>query len=122
MKTFRLTAVMLSLAATLAANAQEKFTIQKDVEYLGAGRAEKADLYLPATPKQGEKFPAIVIIHGGGFTGGDKGASREQNIGTNLALRGYVGMSINYLLAKTNAPSWPQNVHDCKTAVRWLRK
>jgi len=63
-----------------------------------------------------------VIIHGGGWTGGDKGAAREQNIGTTLASHGYVCMSINYALAKTGSPTFPQNIQDCKRAVRWLRK
>jgi acetyl esterase/lipase len=34
-------------------------------------------------------------------------------------------MSINYLLANSNNTHvvvWPHNLHDCKTAVRWLRK
>ncbi|MEW6306538.1 MAG: alpha/beta hydrolase [Verrucomicrobiota bacterium] len=112
----------LLLALPLAAAAQDAVRIEKDIDYLGGGRKEKADLYLPAKAEGGKKFPGIVIIHGGGWTGGDKGAAREQNIGTNLALRGYVGLSINYLLATTNQPTWPQNLHDCKTAVRWLRQ
>ena len=96
---------------------------EHDVDYLGGERAEKADLYLPANPQPGQKFPAVVIIHGGGWSGGDKRAAREINIGTTLALNGYVGMSINYLLANKDhlGPTWPQNLHDCKTAVRWLR-
>jgi len=65
--------------------------------------------------------PAVVIIHGGGFTGGHRDAAREQNIGGTLARHGYVGMSIDYLLADLGRPSWPQNLFDCKTAVRWLR-
>lgn len=95
--------------------------IEKDVEYLEPGRTEKADLYLPVNLSVG-KHPAVVIIHGGGWTGGDKGAKREINIGTNLAARGYVGMSINYVLATKESATWPRNLHDCKTAVRWLRK
>ena len=42
----------------------------------------------------------MLITHGGGWSGGDKGAAREQNIGTTLAKSGYVGASVNYLLAK----------------------
>jgi acetyl esterase/lipase len=97
-------------------------SIEKDVAYLGSDRAEKGDLYRPAPPASGGPFPAVVIIHGGGWSGGDKGAGREINIGTNLALHGYVGFSINYVLASKNHPTWPQNLYDCKTAVRWLRK
>jgi acetyl esterase/lipase len=97
--------------------------IDRDVAYLEPGRAEKADLYLPVDNPEGRRRPAVVIIHGGGWTSGDKGAAREFNIGTNLALRGYVGMSINYVLSTKDKPvTWPQNLHDCKTAVRWLRK
>src|SRR5947207_13954749 len=73
--------------------------IEQDVAYLPADRAEKADLYFPAKRDQGVRSPAVVIIHGGGWTSGDKAAIREFNIGTNLALNGYVGLSINYILA-----------------------
>lgn len=111
---------------TVAAHAGEAFRIEKDIAYLAPDRKEKADLYLPASNPSGARRPAVVIIHGGGWTGGDKGAAREINIGTNLALNGYVGLSINYVLASTNKgtakATWPQNLHDCMTAVRWLRK
>ncbi len=96
--------------------------IEENVAYLSPGRPETADLYLPAKRDRGVRSPAVVIIHGGGFTGGDKAAAREFNIGTTLAQHGYVGMSINYALATKDKPSWPQNIHDCMTAVRWLRK
>jgi len=95
---------------------------ERDVAYLPEGRAEKADLYLPAGRAKTVRSPAVVIIHGGGWTGGEKGAAREINIGGTLALNGYVGMSIDYVLAKNGKATWPQNLHDCKTAVRWLRK
>ncbi|MDA0834305.1 MAG: alpha/beta hydrolase [Planctomycetota bacterium] len=101
-----------------------------DVAYLGADRAEKMDLYLPANYEGEGKHPAVLIIHGGGWYAGDKGAEREINIGTTLAKSGYICASINYLLAenqndefmKTLATVWPKNLHDCKTAVRFLRK
>lgn len=102
-------------------SAEPEVRIEKNVSYLPEGRKEKADLYLPADAK--EKHPAVVIIHGGGWTGGIKDAAREINIGTILAKEGYVCMSIDYLLhdAASDKPCWPQNLHDCKTAVRWLR-
>lgn len=100
------------------------YRLEKDVDYLGAGRSEKADLYLPEKIAEGKRVPAVLIVHGGGWSGGDKYAAREQNIGTNLALNGYVAMSINYVLANPKGTNvvWPQNLYDCKTAVRWLRK
>ena len=96
--------------------------IDKDVEYLEPGRAEKADLYLPPVQEPGAKYPGVVIIHGGGWTGGDKGAAREIQIGTTLASHGYVCMSINYQLAAPGHPTFPANIHEAKRAVRWLRK
>lgn len=122
MKLLLLCLGLLSTAALLANESDVR--IEHDVDYLGLDREEKADLYLPANPKVGDRFPAVVIIHGGGWSGGDKGAAREINIGTTLALNGYVGMSINYLLAgkgDQKTGSWPQNLYDCKNAVRWLR-
>ena len=121
-----LAVILLFACVSMTAHAEDAFRIEKDLAYLAPERKEKADLYLPANAPGGARRPAVVIIHGGGWTGGDKGAAREINIGTNLALNGYVGLSINYVLASTNKnisqPTWPQNLHDCKTAVRWLRK
>jgi acetyl esterase/lipase len=110
------TSTLLNLAAETP-----PVRIEKNVTYLPEGRAEKADLYLPTD--DGKKHPGVVIIHGGGWTSGIKDAAREINIGTTLASQGYVCMSIDYLLhdAKSDKPAWPQNLHDCKTAVRWLR-
>jgi acetyl esterase/lipase len=97
--------------------------IEKEIAYLPADRAEKSDLYLPPTFEEGKTYPGVLIIHGGGWTGGKRDAAREINIGTTLALHGYVCMSIDYLLhdAKSDKLCWPQNLHDCKTAVRWMR-
>ena len=125
--TFALYAIV-GIAPLSAGFAQEPATpaipdgvvIQRNVAYLSAGRSEKADLYLPAKRDAAVRSPAVVIIHGGGWSGG-RGRGGELNIGTTLALNGYVGLSIDYLLATDQSPSWPQNIHDCKSAVRWLR-
>lgn len=95
--------------------------IEENVAYLAPGRTETADLYLPAK-RAPRPAPAVVIIHGGGFIGGDKAAPREFNIGTTLAQHGYVAMSVNYALAAEGKPAWPRNIQDCMTAVRWFRK
>ncbi|QDU95747.1 alpha/beta hydrolase [Lignipirellula cremea] len=142
MKTYRLAAWAL-LALPFLANgvladdaatadqpaAGQAVQIVRDVPYLGKERAEKLDLYLPPAAGKDLRYPGVVIIHGGGWTSGDKGAAREQNIGTTLAQAGYVCASINYLLSDQEdkifpvrlAAVWPQNLYDCKTAVRFLR-
>ncbi|MCU0779636.1 MAG: alpha/beta hydrolase [Akkermansiaceae bacterium] len=114
---------LVLLLITTSAIAADEVRTERDVDYLGGGRAEKADLYLPAKLQPGLKFPAVLIIHGGGWSMGSKRARREVNIGTTLAQNGYIAMSIDYLLANEAhpGPTWPQNLHDGKTAVRWLR-
>jgi acetyl esterase/lipase len=107
----------------------EDVQIMKSIAYLPSDRKEKADLYLPPPSKEGQEGnsielrPAIVIIHGGGWVGGKRDAAREINIGTTCASRGYVCLSIDYMLhdPKSDKPCWPQNLYDCKTAVRWFR-
>ncbi len=109
------------VSLTVLANAQDTVRIEKNIGYLPAERREKADLYLPAD--DGSKHPGVLIIHGGGWKGGRRDATREINIGTTLATHGYVCMSIDYQLDDPASATtcWPQNLHDCKTAVRWLR-
>ena len=99
--------------------APEGVIIQQDVPYLAPGREEKLDLYLPANRPKNVRSPAVVMIHGGGWVGGDKAEWRAFNICTTLALEGYVCVSINYTLERGKC--WPADLYDCKNAVRWLR-
>jgi acetyl esterase/lipase len=115
-----LSSFVLTVASLRAADPTD-IRIERGMSYLGVGRSELADLYLPMEIPHGQRVPAVVIIHGGGFTGGHRDAARELNIGSTLARNGYVGMSIDYVLADISRPTWPQNLYDCKTAVRWLR-
>ncbi len=104
----------------------------QDIAYLGLERLEKLDVYLPAESFP-RPLPAILLIHGGGWRSGDKAAPREQNMGTQLATHGYAVFSINYLLNEGTPDStdtqfilkrtaWPQNFHDCKSALRYIRR
>jgi acetyl esterase/lipase len=93
--------------------------IDQDLEYLDPGRAERLDLYRPAAHAD-KLFGGVVIIHGGGWAGGDKADAREFNSGTTLAKAGYVCVSVNYMMDA--GKRWPTNVLDCKNGVRFLRK
>ena len=91
-------------------------------------RGELADLYQPQTRRSGEApGAAIVFIHGGGWTGGDKDQPRSINVCSHLTLHGYTCLNINYLLASPKPgdytkAAWPQNYHDCQRGVQWLRQ
>ena len=88
-----------------------------DVPFLETGRDEKLDVYLPARDDGGLR-PAIVYFHGGGWVRGDKATERERNIGGKLAASGFVFVSANYVLGPR---AWPQNLRDCKNAIRFVR-
>lgn len=117
------------LVSSLPAKDIPGVIMKQDIPFLGEGRSEKLDLYLPANKEEQDKLhPAILIVHGGGWHGGSKRAAREKNIGTHLARAGYVCASIDYMLAEKRdlftdnlRQVWPGNVHDCMTAVRFLR-
>lgn len=98
----------------------QKVKVEKDLAYLDGDRSEKLDIYRPDAEVK-ERMPAVLIIHGGGWSGGDKADTRERQIGETLARAGFVAASVNYLLSKKDEPSWPTNIHDVKTAVRYLR-
>lgn len=123
---FVLAATLIS-SLGLAEPVIHKVAVRENLEFLEPGRTERMDLYYPADPRPGEKFPGVVIIHGGGWTGGIRNAEREVNIGSNLARMGYVSISIDYRLAtpsnlKKYGKTFPVNIQDCKKAVQWLRK
>lgn len=96
--------------------------VDRNVEFLPAGRKERADLYLPMQISTNARLPAVLVIHGGGWVGGRRDAAREINIGTTLARNGYAAMSIDYMLSNRRQAVWPTNLWDCKLAVRWLRQ
>lgn len=93
-------------------------TVRIDVAYLEARRAERLDLYLPPGWTPASRRPAVLWIHGGGWTGGSKAAARERNVCHTLAAAGIVCASVNYRLGDG---AWPQNLEDCKNGVRYLR-
>ncbi|AFL89245.1 esterase/lipase [Terriglobus roseus DSM 18391] len=73
-----------------------------------------ADMYVPKGPGL---HPAIVYIHGGGWTGGSR--TGWDKLIAPFAEHGYVGMAIDYDLSP--GVRFPIALEECKEAVRWLR-
>jgi para-nitrobenzyl esterase len=100
----------------------------------------KLDVYKPANNTK--KKPAILLIHGGGFSGGDKSDVNIVNLANYFASRGWAAFSINYRLqgdkgtvpaqwiqyAQNSVPVADQSQfiamypahRDAKAAIRWL--
>ena len=122
--------VKISLLATISAlslcsalSFEPAVQVHREIAFLPDNRPEKADLYLPALDSGSSPTPVLLIIHGGGWVAGRKDSPREVALATTLAERGFAAMSVNYKLGAPDGSvrCWPQNLHDCKTAVRWLR-
>ena len=83
-------------------------------------------VYTPSTPGP---WPAMLIIHGGGFNENSPTSSPESvTCGQDLAAAGYIAFSIEYRLAPPGALAgqksdgrFPQQNDDCKLAVRTAR-
>jgi acetyl esterase/lipase len=91
-------------------------TVTRDFVYTPADWPQelRADLYKPVG---NGPFPAVVMIHGGGW----EGRTREDmvDISQEVARRGYVVMNMSYRFA----PKWhfPAQLQDVQQAVLWLR-
>ncbi|MFA0742375.1 MAG: hypothetical protein DFNUSKGM_002498 [Candidatus Fervidibacter sacchari] len=110
------TTFLVSMAAWQAGVKALPFEIRERLTY-GPNERNELDLFLPKDDGKGLR-PAVIVIHGGAWRGGDKKDMRI--LAEPLAQRGYVVAAINYRLA----PKWsyPAQLDDCQRAVRWLRK
>ena len=79
----------------------------------------KLDVYEPMTkPVRGSSYPAIIVIHGGGWQNGDK---QEYFEPTNryLANLGFVVFDIQYRLS--TVATWPAQLEDMQAVIQWVR-
>jgi acetyl esterase/lipase len=105
-----------SFAPARAADAPGDVQFRADVVYGKAGDVElKLDLSRPKT--DAKNLPCVVVVHGGGWAGGDK--RQHDDITWEFARRGYVSATVGYRLAP--AHPFPAQVQDVKCAVRYLR-
>jgi len=93
--------------------------VHEDIAYVSEGSAvQKLDLFLPASPEEGEALPVIVFIHGGGWQNGSKTGGRIHLLPYVSSGR-YAGVSVGYRLS--GEAQWPAQIHDCKAAIRWIK-
>ncbi len=96
----------------------QKFTYSEDCQYLNI-----------VTPKNAEKLPVLIYIHGGSFTGGSADESQLQ--GDVFAENGIVFVSLNYRLGPYGFCSHPDltdkngccgnyGLYDQYIAIKWV--
>lgn len=69
------------------------------------------------SPKKKGKYPALIMIHGGGWRAGDK--SLQIPMAQMLASKGIVTICVEYQLSME--AKYPAAVHNIKSAIRWTR-
>ena len=91
----------------------EGVSVARDVEYSrAAGRVLTMDIYRGLSG--GERRPALVFLHGGGWVLGDK-CNQGLPLCNHLAKLGWVCANTNYRLSP--GATWPDQAIDAKTAI-----
>lgn len=104
------------------ARASNDVEIFKDVVYRTIAdspfgkRDLHADIFIPKGNQK--KYPAIIVVHGGGWRAGNKSLNTPMAI--DLAMREFVVVSIEYRLSLE--AKYPAAVKDVKAAIQWVRE
>ena len=90
------------------------FNEEKDIPY-GESESEKLDTYHVTRP-EGEKYPVMFLIHGGGFVAGDK--YRRRGLARWIAEKGFFVVNVNYALAPQY--KFPLGLQQLVKALNWV--
>jgi acetyl esterase/lipase len=94
-------------------------SVQQDIAYgTAGGHPLLLDIYQPSEQSSALR-PAVVLIHGGGWTSFDK--STMHTMGMFLARCGFVAFAVDYRLMHGSENIWPAQLDDVQRAVRWVR-
>jgi acetyl esterase/lipase len=105
--------------AEIAAEAKDVVEVRFDQPYAGNDNPrQRVDVYLPKRRAGDRPLPVVAMIHGGGWSGGDRKQYTTRAI--ELVRTGsYAAVAVGYRLS--GEATWPAQIHDCKAAIRWIR-
>ena len=96
--------------------------VYRNITYTEAnGQPEQLDVYVPKGVPPTGGWPVILAIHGGGWRKQDK-RDYGPRIASAFVPHGYVVVAPNYPLSSPGNPTWPINLEDLQSAVRWIRQ
>jgi acetyl esterase len=93
-----------------------QITVTKNINY----GPSTLDLYFPGQ-KRGALRPAIVLVHGGGWTHGDKNEPQIVQAAKDMANAGFAVFNINYPLATETVSGYPMELEAIGAAVRHVK-
>ncbi len=88
-----------------------------DLSY-GTDPQQKLDIYLPES--RTDKTRSLIIIHGGGWTAGDKSDFNSYIAEFKKRLPDYAFVNVNYRLASATSNYFPTQENDIKSAMQFL--
>jgi len=111
--------IALVLLCALSLRAQTNVTGIANRFEIQYGEANGQKQFLDAHVPDGTgPFPVLIIVHGGGWMGGDKEGDIVPVFGSYAT--NFTWFTINYRLAPTNR--WPACFDDLQTAVHWVKQ
>jgi acetyl esterase len=117
LKLARAAIISLCIVSPLGFAAETRTPTQDGLVYGTAdGQQLTMDYY---APKGSGPHPIAILIHGGGYHGGDSKNGSEAYVADFLAPAGYAVFSVNYRLAPKYP--FPYMVEDVQRAVRYIR-
>lgn len=127
MKTYQLFSFFISLLLLLnsscstdnsASNSSIKRTLIN--EGYGSHPQQVFDLYLPAN-RSDRTTKTLILIHGGGWTSGDKADMKYITNIIKQNLPDYAIANMNYRLASKGNPAFPMQIDDIKALINKLK-
>lgn len=110
--------LILTLTAT-SQTEQRSIKVTENIAYrTDVGPSTVLDVAEPQFGPQNNR-PAILIIHGGGWSAGSKNDMVYRTLMVDYALKGYVVCNMNYRLVQ-EAPM-PACIEDVRAAIRWMK-
>jgi len=90
---------------------------EQNVSY-GSNDDQVFNLYLPANRNAATK--TLILVHGGGWTSGDKADMNAYKIFLKDQMPTYAIVNMNYRLADEDNPSYPMQINDITSVVNYL--
>ncbi|SHE79352.1 Acetyl esterase/lipase [Chryseobacterium vrystaatense] len=107
---------------------EKKVTLGKDISFekeenikYGDDSEQVMDLYIPHQEPL-KKKDAFIIIHGGGWRGGDKSHLTFFTLSMMQRFPDHIFVNINYRLATSALPGIPNQTDDIDQAIKYLEK
>jgi len=85
----------------------------------GDDNQQRLDVYLPDNRSSSTRM--VIIIHGGGWSGGDKSDFDSYITEFQKRLPGYAFANLNYRLVKQSTNYFPTQENDVKSAIEFLK-